>query len=151
MGGCEILLCCRRHSPWGDVGGTMLQAQNDARAREGRAVFGLPGNPVSALIGVELFCVPYLGRVSGGAARPHATGTGVLTGEITKKAGRRLFAPAVRTGASSADGLPLVEPVPTHGSADLVAHSRAGIIVTVPAQAVRVGPGDEVEIYEFRG
>jgi len=119
--------------------------------REGSAVFGLPGNPVSALIGVELFCVPYLGRVSGGAARPPATRTGVLTGEITKKAGRRLFAPAVRTGASSADGLPLVEPVRTHGSADLVAHSRAGIIVTVPAQAVRAGPGDEVEIYEFGG
>jgi molybdopterin molybdotransferase len=107
------------------------------------AVVGLPGNPSSALIVMEVLFLPMLRKMAG-FDEPLRLLPGTLSGRVKKKAGRRLFAPA-RVEAGSAT----VVPVECHGSADLVALRNANALLTLPVEVTVAEEGDEV-MYHVR-
>jgi molybdopterin molybdotransferase len=55
---------------------------------DGKAVIGLPGNPVSALVNGYLFVVPVLEKLLGALPRPQATVLAQLTVNLPSQAGR---------------------------------------------------------------
>ncbi len=56
--------------------------------RERTLVFGLPGNPVSTLVGFELFVRPALLALQGAAAPEPAFERGILAASVRQNAGR---------------------------------------------------------------
>jgi molybdopterin molybdotransferase len=95
-------------------------------------VFGLPGNPVSGLVGSLLFVIPAL-NVLAGLERPGPCTLRLpLAGTYRHRGERATYHPArlvVR------DGLTAVEPLPWAGSPDLLAVSRSDGFAAFP-------PGD---------
>ena len=110
-------------------------------------VFGLPGNPVSSLLGFEVFVRPALARLAGAppAEEQERLGTGRWRGPETRAAERqenlpaRLLPPA-DAGGGGGDGAPGLEPLPWRGSADLVAVAEADALVVVPPGSA-IAPG----------
>jgi molybdopterin molybdotransferase len=89
-------------------------------------VFGLPGNPVSGLVSFLLFVKAAL-SVLAGKPEPRAGWIRArLTVEFSHRGDRTTFFPSrVIDPGSDAAGLPTIEPLPWHGSADLRATSSA--------------------------
>jgi molybdopterin molybdotransferase len=109
-------------------------------------VFGLPGNPVSALLGFEVFVRAALARLCGDdpAEERERIRRGRWTGKLEKGGDRQNNLP-VRVRQSE-DGVSTLEPLPFRGSADIVAAAKAGGLAIVPA-------GGEVrtdELIEYR-
>jgi molybdopterin molybdotransferase len=100
-------------------------------------VFGLPGNPVSALVNTALFVRPALAKRAGRAAPAAFPAT--LGGPVRRGTWRRLFVPAAlrRDGASF-----VATPVPYQGSGDLFGFSLAQCLVVVPEDAPARAPGE---------
>ena len=90
--------------------------------RAGRLVFGLPGNPVSTLVAFRLFVWPALRKMMGHADPAPPPVQGTLTAALKARGSRTTFLP-VRL--SRKDRAWTIEPVTTHGSADLVSFTRA--------------------------
>ena len=101
-------------------------------------IFGLPGNPVSALITARVFLAPSLCFLGGGPfERPEGI-LGRLTAALGSNGSRLTFLPArVRLHGGEWE----VTPVTTRGSADAVNHALgAGLILREPgAPEVSVG------------
>ncbi|NOT31404.1 MAG: molybdopterin molybdotransferase MoeA [Planctomycetes bacterium] len=98
-----------------------------------KPVFGLPGNPVSTLLGFEVFVRAALVRLSGDdpALERERILRGRWTGRPEKGSDRQNNLPArVR---QAADGVSELEPIPFRGSADIVAAARADALAIVPA------------------
>ena len=98
-------------------------------ATHGRGlVFGLPGNPVSTIVGFHLFVLPALRRMMGWADPAPPTVAATLAGETRVRGNRKAFVPAVlrREGKTWA-----AEVIETRGSADLVGFSRADALVVL--------------------
>jgi molybdopterin molybdotransferase len=107
-----------------------------------KPVFGLPGNPVSTLLGFEVFVRPALARLAGASAEEaERLRRGVWKGARFRAADRQENLP-VRLVAAE-DGLDACEPVPFRGSADIVAASESDALVVVPAES-EIAPGDVV-------
>jgi molybdopterin molybdotransferase len=96
--------------------------------RGGCLVFGLPGNPVSTLVGFRLLVWPALRSMMGHAIPSPPPLTAVLAGPVTVRGDRVTFVPAVlrREGETWS-----AEALKTHGSADLAAFSRANALVVL--------------------
>jgi molybdopterin molybdotransferase len=114
--------------------------------RDGVCVFALPGNPVSCLVGFEVFVRPALCKMSGAQEsewreRLHL---GRWMGESTKENTRQQNLP-VRVHRA-ADGVDELEPLRWTSSADIVGLTRADGLAVVEA-GVRVGKG---ELLSFR-
>lgn len=76
---------------------------------DGKAVIGLPGNPVSALIIAGLFVLPVIDRLLGiKTVRPEASVTARLSINLASQAGREDFVPVHLV--ASADGY-VAEPI----------------------------------------
>jgi molybdopterin molybdotransferase len=111
-----------------------------------RLVFGLPGNPVSCLVGHEVFVRPALSRLCGEA---EAAWTPPLrrarwAGKPTRANDREQNIPVSVTQA--ADGVDELELVRWKSSADIVGLSRAdGLVVVPPGAVLTVG-----ELVSFR-
>lgn len=93
--------------------------------RDDKACFGLPGNPVSALVCADLFLLPFV------AARAGRDFDGVfrlrrarLTGPIASSPKRRRVLPCLLKGNT-------VQPLPWRSSADVYTLTRANAYVTV--------------------
>jgi molybdopterin molybdotransferase len=95
-------------------------------------VFGLPGNPVSCLIGMEVFLVPALARMSGAASgeRASALRIGRWAGSATKPNPREQHLPVRVT--HGADGVDQLEPIRWTSSADIVGLTRAEALAIAP-------------------
>jgi molybdopterin molybdotransferase len=107
-----------------------------------KPVFGLPGNPVSSLLGFEVFVRPALARLAGARAEEDAerVHVGRWQGREMRASGRQHNLPARVLATAGEDGVDLVEPVPFRGSADVVSASLADALVIVPAEgAIRNG------------
>jgi molybdopterin molybdotransferase len=113
-----------------------------------KPVFGLPGNPVSSLLGFEVFVRPALARLSGAnleAQRPR-TALGRWEGSSKAAAEREINLPVAVTIGS--DGVPLLSPVPWKGSADVAGLSNAAGFVIVPANSA-IASGEVVKWRPF--
>jgi molybdopterin molybdotransferase len=93
-------------------------------------VFGLPGNPVSALVCFELFARPAIRRLMGHADPETTLRTARLAEDFSYRTDRPTYHPArLEAGA---DGWQ-VRPVPWFGSPDLRGLTRANAFVLFPA------------------
>lgn len=85
-----------------------------AVAPQGKAVFALPGNPVSTLVCAYRYLLPYLRAVEGAPSGP--VERAALAEEVTVDHGLTLFLP-VRLGRREGGDL-IAHPRPVHGSGD---------------------------------
>lgn len=100
-------------------------APDPARPGVGKPVLGLPGNPVSSLLGFELFVRPVLAVLEGApsAERVERTALGRWMGAPPKPDDRQNNVPvALRAGT---DGVAELHPLAYKGSADIVALTDA--------------------------
>lgn len=114
-------------------------------ARHNRGwVFGLPGNPASAMVTYWLFVRPLL-RVMTGATDSYWRGalSGRLTAELPGAKWRDRFLPC-RFRVKS--GEVLVEPRPPLGSHDLVAYGAGAGLVLVPKSSAPAAAGESCEV-----
>ncbi len=110
---------------------------------DGKAVIGLPGNPVSALVIARIFLIPVIEKLSGltvGGARRSAQAR--LTVNLASQAGREDYIP-VRL-ISTADGL-AADPI-FYKSNLIFMLARADGLVRIPADATGLGAGMIVEV-----
>lgn len=112
---------------------------------DGKPVFGLPGNPVSALVIAELFVKPTIERMLGLRPSPHRTVRAKLTRNIASEAGREDYVPARLV---EREGELLAEPV--FGKSNLIfTLIRADGILRVPLNVNGLSAGEMVEVRLF--
>jgi molybdopterin molybdotransferase len=114
--------------------------------RGDRLVFGLPGNPVSSLVGFELFVRPAIDKLAGRTATTPRRAAGRLTAEFIQKGDRPTYHPSL--ARETPDGL-AVEPLRWKGSADLRTAAAANVLVHFPAGEHRYAAGDTVELVQL--
>ncbi len=94
----------------------------------GKAVFALPGNPVSVLVCLSRYVIPALGRLVGATVPPPRPA--VLAQEYRFDKALTCFLP-VSLGYDQ-QGRMLAEPRPTHGSGDFIALAGTDGFVELP-------------------
>jgi molybdopterin molybdotransferase len=113
-------------------------------ARRGdKLVFGLPGNPISALITFECFVRPALGRLCGMTAPELPRMKGELLADMRQSPGRTAFMPA---WVSWQDGGWKVEPLQWKSSADIIGFTGANATFIFPKNRDLLQKGEIVEI-----
>ena len=115
-----------------------------AFGRLGRtAVFGLPGNPASALVTFELFVRPALRRLAGLPGSGRTVVRARLRGEFRKPAGLTHY---VRVRVSHRRGEFWIEPLRTQTSGDLTSVTGFQGIAVVAKSATHLRRGQYVEV-----
>jgi len=113
-----------------------------------RHIFGLPGNPLSALTGFWELVLPAIRRLSGVDAEScHVTLKLPLGRSVSSKANRTAFVLSKLIWGRK--GL-RVSPIRLCGSADLVAGAQADGVVLVPKGVRRIAAGELVEFTPWR-
>lgn len=108
-----------------------------------RYVFGLPGNPVSAMVTFRLFARPILAALGGESNWQPRYAMARLASEVQVKPGLTRFLPA---HLDTRQPLPTATPTKTQGSGDLAANARANCYIIVPEDCERCDPGHTVRV-----
>jgi molybdenum cofactor synthesis domain-containing protein len=118
--------------------------------RGSRPVFGLPGNPVSTLLGFEVFVRAALARLAGDEAgeERERLARGTWQGGDVRAGDRQENLPA--RARPTASGVVELEPLPWRGSADIVTAARADALVVIPPGAA-LARGAGVDYRPLRG
>jgi molybdopterin molybdotransferase len=113
---------------------------------EGKAVIGLPGNPVSALVNGLLFVVPLIEKLTSQATNlPKASIRATLNVNLASQAGREDWQP-VRLLQKESNWF--AEPV--FGKSNLIfTLSSADGLVCIPADATGLSAGEHVDVYPY--
>jgi molybdopterin molybdotransferase len=112
---------------------------------DGKLIFGLPGNPVSTMVTFELFVRTALARLEGAFDAVRELLQARLLDGLTNRGPRRAYFPGwLRAGD---DGDLVAEPIPTKGSADIVAYAKANALLIVPEDEDHLESGDAVSVY----
>ena len=122
---------------------TILGVCND------KAVIGLPGNPVSALVNGYLFVLPVIEKLSGMLPQPKATVLAKLTVNLSSQAGREDWWPVkLRRSASKRKGGGAVyEADPIFGKSNLIfTLASADGLVRIHPDATGLSAGETVEV-----
>ena len=106
-------------------------------------VFGLPGNPVSALVSFEAFVRPALRRMLGVEQVERPRVSAVTTTELTSPAGKRSF---LRVWLEVLDGAYVISAVSGAGSHLMAGMARANALAVVPEDVERVPAGSPVQV-----
>jgi len=106
-------------------------------------VFGLPGNPVSALVSFEGFVRPALRRMLGATPLERPRVRAAATEALRSPAGKRSF---LRVALEVRDGAYVVTPVSGPGSHLLAGMARANALAVVPEDVEEVPRGGAVEV-----
>ncbi|HSK87409.1 MAG TPA: molybdopterin molybdotransferase MoeA, partial [Anaerolineales bacterium] len=120
----------------------------------GKAMIGLPGNPVSALVNGYLFVVPVIEKLLGALPRPKATVLARLTVNLPSQAGREDWWPVKLTVNSQ----PLTtnrqlltanfEAEPIFGKSNLIfTLASADGLLRIHPDATGLSAGETVEVY----
>jgi molybdopterin molybdotransferase len=113
-------------------------------ARRGdKLVFGLPGNPISALVTFECFVRPALGRLCGMKSPELPRMMGELLADMKQSPGRMAFLPAWVFWEE--DGWK-VEPLRWRSSADIIGFTHANATFIFPKNRDFLSRGELVEI-----
>lgn len=116
--------------------------------RGGQLVFGLPGNPTSAMVTFLLFVEPALAGMLGRAAPGPVTVPAILAAEIAVKPGLTQF---LRGLVVDRGPVLKVAPYEDQKSGVLRSMVRSHVLIVVPADAARLEAGREVEIILMDG
>lgn len=106
-------------------------------------VFGLPGNPVSALVSFEAFVRPALRKMLGARPFERPRVRAVTSAALTSPRGKRSF---LRVRLAVTEGAYVVTPVSGNGSHLLAGLSRANALAIVPEDVEKVAAGQSVEV-----
>jgi molybdopterin molybdotransferase len=112
---------------------------------EKKYVFGLPGNPLSAMVGMQEFALPALWRLAGMPAENCRRLLRLPLTSAVRSKGERVQLHLARLVMN--DRGSCVEPIPTAGSADLVAAGKADGVIMMPAGIKQI---EESETVDFR-
>jgi molybdopterin molybdotransferase len=125
-------------------------------ACDGKAVIGLPGNPVSALVNGYLFVIPVIERLLGAIPRPHATVTARLTINLASQAGREDWWPVLlirealekaKQGEGGEKGGIAYRAEPIFGKSNLIfTLAAADGLLRIPPDATGLSAGELVEV-----
>ncbi|PYU63370.1 MAG: molybdopterin molybdenumtransferase MoeA [Acidobacteria bacterium] len=110
---------------------------------QGKAVFGLPGNPVSTMVTFELFVAPAIDLLSGAEARALPLVEARLAEALRERPGLTHFLPARVEWRERA---PEVKALRWQGSGDIAALSRANCFLVVPADREKIDIGETVSV-----
>lgn len=109
-------------------------------------VFGLPGNPISCVVGFVEFIWPFLRGVMGqrepAPGRVHAR----LTQPFRKQEPRTQFLTA---RLKEEEGMLVVTPTPQQGSGMLASLSQADVFIVIPETTTQLEAGAVVEVVPF--
>jgi molybdopterin molybdotransferase len=111
--------------------------------RDGRVVVGLPGNPLSVLVGLELLLLPALRRLAGAANAGPATFRLPLTAALRQDAQRLRIRPVRVVGGSA-------EPLGADLSHQLGRAAIADALALVPTGNGELAAGSPVELIDLR-
>jgi molybdopterin molybdotransferase len=106
-------------------------------------VFGLPGNPVSALVSFEAFVRPALRTMLGADPVQRPRVRAVTTKPLTSPAGKRSF---LRVALENTNGAYVVTPVSGPGSHLLAGMARATALAVIPEDVEKVERGGHVDV-----
>ena len=110
-------------------------------------VFGLPGNPISCVVGFLVFIEPLLRRLQGEAtAQPHYV-SARLTQPVRKHDERRHFLTAHLV--PNAEGGFEATPTEKQGSAMMRALAQANAFIIVPEDRSSLDAGERVDVLRF--
>ncbi len=112
--------------------------------REGRAVFGLPGNPVSTFVNFEVLVKPHLYRRMGLLHKPRLVSALLARGISRKGSDRVEFLPA-RLERTEAGAAPRVRPLPYHGSSMLSVFAEADCLLRVELGVTAIEEGSWID------
>ncbi|MCA9258927.1 MAG: molybdopterin molybdotransferase MoeA [Planctomycetales bacterium] len=115
-------------------------------------VFGLPGNPVSALTTARLFVAPTLASLAGCAYAPPTMRRGRITCEASHRGRRPTYHPfrwSLQQETPSQHDVPGIEPLAWQGSADLAAMARADGWIFLPEGDYDLAAGSLVDVVEI--
>ena len=112
----------------------------------GRAVIGLPGNPVSALVNGYLFVVPVLEKLLGVLPKPKATILARLTINLASQAGREDWWPVKLIEFRSSKTVHY-DAEPIFGKSNLIfTLAAADGLLRIPPDATGLSAGEDVEV-----
>jgi molybdopterin molybdotransferase len=112
----------------------------------GKAVIGLPGNPVSALVNGYLFVVPVIEKLLGALPRPRATVQARLTVNLPSQAGREDWWP-VKLTVSSQQLAVKYDAEPIFGKSNLIfTLATADGLLRIHPDATGLSAGEIVEV-----
>jgi molybdopterin molybdotransferase len=114
--------------------------------RSGTLVFGLPGNPVSSLVGFELFVRPALRALQGALDPGPAFRAGTLLAARTRNPGRDDL---VRAVASWGEEGAALEPLSGQDSHMIVRAAGANALVLIPHGEGDLEAGSRVRFLEL--
>jgi molybdopterin molybdotransferase len=106
-------------------------------------VFGLPGNPVSALVSFEVFVRPALRRLLGAAQVHRPVVSAVTTTELRSPVAKRSY---LRVWLEVKDGAYVVSPVSGSGSHLVAGLARANALAVIPEGVEVVPAGSPVPV-----
>lgn len=113
---------------------------------DGKAVIGLPGNPVSALVNGYLFVVPVIETLLGALPRPKATVVARLTVNLSSQAGREDWWP-VKLIVNRKSKIGNLDADPIFGKSNLIfTLASADGLLRIPPNATGVSAGEMVEV-----
>ena len=110
-------------------------------------VFGLPGNPVSSLVGFRLFVRSAINILCGGQAEALGSVEALLDGEHQTRGNRPTYWPGRRVAGE--DGVRRVRAVDWKGSSDLGALGKADGLIRFTVDNHHHPIGERVEFYPF--
>jgi molybdopterin molybdotransferase len=112
----------------------------------GKAVIGLPGNPVSALVNGYLFVVPVIEKLLGALPKPKATVMAKLTVNLPSQAGREDWQP-VKLIATHSTQQATYEAHPIFGKSNLIfTLASADGLLRIHPDATGLSAGEIVEV-----
>jgi molybdopterin molybdotransferase len=109
----------------------------------GPLVFGLPGNPVSAMLTFEQFARPALLKLTGHTRLHRPLARAQLAEPLRKSAGRLHF---VRVGLAREGERIVARPTGSQGSGVLRSMTAATGLLIFPADATELAAGEEVQV-----
>ena len=109
----------------------------------GKPLFGLPGNPVSAMLTFELFVRPALRRIGGHAQIHRPEGTAFLSDDIRHYPGRREYQ---RAWIAWEEGRLVARPLKGQGSHQLQGLVESNGFIVIPEESEGIAAGESVGV-----
>ena len=115
---------------------------------QGKLAFGLPGNPVSAMVTFEQLVRPAMLKMSGHRSYGRPVVQAIFQERFSKRTDRRHFLRGVLTRD---DGVFKVRTTGAQGSGMLTSMVKANCLIDIPVEVERVNPGDLVSVQLLSG
>jgi len=141
--GCQLLFWGVKMKPGYPLAFGRFGRIEGSGGESGPLVFGLPGNPVSAMVTFEEFVRPALRKMIGHRELYRPLVRARLGETLRKKAGRLHF---VRVGLAREDGRVVASSTGNQSSGVLRSMTRAAGLLIFPADATELAAGTEAEV-----